>query len=98
VDTRALDSCLQWLAYPHEDDDPFPIGAYLQDSELTPYVNIVRAEETLSLAEDLTKAVVQTYPEDKELEEDPDDMSPISVKMELPWVLPAVYTNICTLS
>jgi hypothetical protein len=98
VDARALDSWLQWLAYAHEDDDPFPIGAYLQDSELTPYLNIMRAEETLSLAEDLTKAVVQTYPEDEELEEDPDDISPISVKMELPWVLPAVCTNMCTLN
>jgi hypothetical protein len=95
VDARALDTCLEWLALAREDDGPWPQRVYLEHPGLTAYVNMIRAEESLHLTPELTKAVIETCPEDEEIE-DPDDRSPISVKMELSCINPAFYTRMCT--
>lgn len=98
VDARALDTCLEWFARTHEDDDPWPLSVDYQDFGKTAYVNIVRAEESLQLTPDLNEDVRETYPEDEEFEDDEEDKGPVSVKMELSYVVPAVYTRMCTLS
>jgi hypothetical protein len=93
VDASALDVCLEWFACTREHNDIWP---HL-DSKKTPYVNVVRAEEILYHAPDLTELVREIYPVDEEVEEDEQDKGPIFVKMELPYVMPGVYTKICRL-
>jgi hypothetical protein len=97
VDARALDVCLEWFARTSEDHDPWPLSVHYQDFGKKAYVNVVRAEERLHLTPELTEAVQETYPEDEDIEEDEDDKGPLSVKMELSYVVPAVYTRMCTL-
>lgn len=98
VDARALDTCLEWFARTREKDDPWPVSANYQDFGEPAYVNIVRAEERLFLTPELTEAVRERFPEDEEFEDDAEDKGPVSAKMELSCVVPAVYTRMCTFS
>ncbi|CAO2651318.1 Nn.00g096150.m01.CDS01 [Neocucurbitaria sp. VM-36] len=97
VDAQALDTCLAWFDRTHENDDPFPVSVNHEDFGEPAYVNIVRAEEKLYLTSELTETVREVYPEDEEFEDDEEDKGPVSVKMQLSYVVPAVYTRMSTL-
>jgi hypothetical protein len=98
VDAQALDTSLAWFNRTHKTDDPFPVSGNYKDFGEPAYVNIVRVEERLYLTPELTEAVEEVYPEDEEFEDDENDKGPISVRMELPYVVPAFYTRSCKFS
>jgi len=95
VDSRALDACLERFARTREEDDAWPNH---RDFGKPAYINMVRAEKELYLTPELTEAVRETFPEDEESEDEEEDNGPVSIKVELPYVMPAAYTQMCTLN
>ena len=94
VAAQSLNGCLNYISLPQEEADQFLLN--VRDPALgeAAYVNIVRVEKEWYFPSKLTGDWDRQV-EEEEIEEDcEEDRSVISVKMHLPYVLPAVYTRL----
>jgi hypothetical protein len=94
VDAPSLDGCLKYLSLPREEADKYLLNVRCQALGEAAYINIVRVEKVWYFPSVLTGDWGNPYENGQEEEEDDEeDKGVISVKMHLPYVLPATYAQ-----